>query len=117
MLDEQWIEPYVAPEETHSDEEVHIRSDTGWYKRVPNALNVQVTTGVPCTHTPNPLCERQNHAVEHNLDETGTYQRLGAATAVGCANHELTEELVYRFHPSQTVSWRTACLVLQYPLF
>ena len=49
------------------DEEVHIRSDTGWYKRVLNALKVKVTTGVPYTHTSNPLCERQNRVVEQNL--------------------------------------------------
>ena len=51
----------------HSDEDVRIRSDTGWYKRVLNALNVEVTTGVPYTHTSNPLCERQNPVVEQNL--------------------------------------------------
>ena len=51
----------------HSDEDVRIRSDTGWYKRVLNALNVEVTTGVPYTHTSNPLCERQNCVVEQNL--------------------------------------------------
>ena len=51
----------------HSDEDVRIRSDTGWYKRVLNALNVEVTTGVPYTHTSNPLCERQNRVVEQNL--------------------------------------------------
>ena len=31
----------------HFDEDVRIRSDTGWYKRVLNALNVEVTTVVP----------------------------------------------------------------------
>ena len=51
----------------HSDEDVRICSDTGWYKRVLNALNVEVTTGVPYTHTLNPLCERQNRVVEQNL--------------------------------------------------
>ena len=50
----------------HSEENVHIRSDTGWYKRVFDTLNVQVTTGVPYTHTCNPLCERQNRVVEQN---------------------------------------------------
>ena len=40
---------------------------TGWYKRVLNALNVQVTTGVPYTQTSNPLCERHNRVVEQNL--------------------------------------------------
>ena len=39
--------PYGAPGQVHSDEDVSIRSDTGWYKRVVNALNVEVTTGVP----------------------------------------------------------------------
>ena len=53
--------------QVHSDEDVRIRSDTGWYKRVLNALNVEVTTGVPYTHTSNPLCERQNCVVEQNL--------------------------------------------------
>ena len=51
----------------HSDKDVRIRSDTGWYKRVLNALNVEVTTGVPYIHTSNPLCERQNRVVEQNL--------------------------------------------------
>ena len=67
MLVEQWFEPYGAPKQVHSDEDVRIRSDTGWYKRVLNALNVEVTTDVPYTHTSNPLCERQNRVVEQNL--------------------------------------------------
>ena len=67
ILVEEWFEPYGAPKEIHSDEDVCIRSVTGWYKRVLDALNVQVTTGVPYTHTSNPLCERQNRAVEQNL--------------------------------------------------
>ena len=32
-----------------------------------NALNVEVTTGAPYTHTSNPLCERQNRVVDWNL--------------------------------------------------
>ena len=40
MLVEQWFEPYGAPKQVHSDEDVRIRSDTGWYKGVPSALNV-----------------------------------------------------------------------------
>ena len=64
---EQWFEPYGAPKQVHSDEDLRIRSDTGWYKPVLNALNVEVTTGVPYTHTSNPLCERQNRVVEQNL--------------------------------------------------
>ena len=51
----------------HSDEDVRIRCDTGWYKRVLNALIVELTTGVPYTHTSNPLCERQNRVMEQNL--------------------------------------------------
>ena len=30
MLVEQWFEPYGAPKQVHSDEDVRIRSDTGW---------------------------------------------------------------------------------------
>ena len=60
MLVEQWFEPNGAPKQVHSDDDVRIRSDTGWYKQVRNALNVEVTTSVPYTHTSNPLCERQN---------------------------------------------------------
>ena len=67
MLVEQWFQPYGAPEQVHSDEDVRIRSDTGWYKRVLNALTVEVTTGVPYTDTSNPLCERQNRVVEQKL--------------------------------------------------
>ena len=32
MLVEQWFEPYGAPKHMQSDEDVRIRSDTGWYK-------------------------------------------------------------------------------------
>ena len=67
MLVEQWFEPYGAPKQVHSDEDVRIRSDIGWYKQVLNALKLGVTTSVPCTHTSNPLCERQNRVVEQNL--------------------------------------------------
>ena len=115
MLVEQWFEPYGAPKQVHSDEDLRIRSDTAWYKRVLNALNVEVTTGVPYTHTSNPLCERQNGVVEHepeNPDETGTYQGLGTPSALGSADHELSEELFYRFQPPRAVPWRTTCLVL-----
>ena len=54
MLVEQWFEPYGATKQVHSDEDLRICSDTGWYERVLNALNVDVTTGVPYTHTSNP---------------------------------------------------------------
>ena len=64
---EQWFEPYGARKQLHSDEDVRIRSDTVWYKRVLNTLNFEVTTGVLYTHTSNPLCERQNRVVEQNL--------------------------------------------------
>ena len=55
------------PKKVHSDEDLRIRSDTVWYKQVQNALNVHVTTGLPCTQTSNPLCKRQNGVVEQNL--------------------------------------------------
>ena len=51
----------------HSDKEVRIRSDTRWYKRVLDALNVHVSTCAPYTHTYNPLCPRQNLMLEQNL--------------------------------------------------
>ena len=50
MLVEQWSEPYGAPKQVNYHENLRIRSDTGWYKRVLNALDVGVTTGVPYTH-------------------------------------------------------------------
>ena len=46
---------------------VHIRSDTGLYKRVLDALSMQVTSGVPYPHTSNPLCEAHNRLVEQIL--------------------------------------------------
>ena len=72
MLVEQWFQPYGAPKQVHSDEDVRIRSDTGWYKQVLKALKVGVTTGVPYTHTSYPLCERQHRVVEQNLKQEHT---------------------------------------------
>ena len=66
VLIEQWFEHYRARKEVHYDEDVRIWSDTGWYKRVLDALKVHVTTGVPYIHTCNPLCERKNSVVEEN---------------------------------------------------
>ena len=108
ILVEQWFEPYGAPKQVHSDEDVRIRSDTGWYKRVLNALNVQVTTGVPYTHTSNPPCERQNRVVEQNL-RILMKQGLGTPSALGSADHELTAELFNGFHTPRTVPWRATC--------
>ena len=75
MLVEQLFEPYGASKQVHSDEDVRSLSDTAWYKRVLNGINVEVTTGVPYTHTSNPLCERQKRVVEHNLRIVMTQER------------------------------------------
>ena len=64
---EEWFCVYGAPKETNSDEDVRVRSCTGWYKRVLRSLNVQVSTGIPYTHTNNPLCERQIPVLKENL--------------------------------------------------
>ena len=57
--------------------------------------------------------------VEQNvriLMKKRTYQRLGMPSALGSADHELSEELFYEYHPPQAVPWGTTCLVLQNPL-
>ena len=74
-LVEQWFEHYGAPKEVHSDDDLRIESDMGWYKRVLHALKVHVTTGVPHTHTSNTLCERQNRVLEQNLSILMKQQR------------------------------------------
>ena len=58
ILVEKLFEHYGAPKEVHPDKEVRIWSDTGWYKRVLDTLNVHVTTGVPYTYASNPLYAR-----------------------------------------------------------
>ena len=58
---------YGAPKEINSDEDVRVRSDTGWYKRLLRSLNVLVSTGIPYTHTSNPLCERQIGVLKKNV--------------------------------------------------
>ena len=105
VLVEQWFKHYGAPREVHSDEDVRIRSDTAWYKQVLDALNVHTTTGVPYTHTSNPLCERQNRVLEQNLrilikqERTKDCVRLlpwailtvnsQESSSTGCTPHEL----------------------------
>ena len=119
LLVEQWFEPYGAPKQVHSDEDVRIRSDTGWYKRVLNALNVEVNTGVPYTHTSNPLCERQNCVVKQNLrilmkqERTKDWVRL-VPWAVLTMNSQRSSST--GFTPQRTVPWRTTCMVTENPL-
>ena len=67
ILVESWFQRYGAPKEVHLDEDVRIWIDTGLYKRVLVALNVQVTTSVPHTHTSNPVGKRENRVVDPNL--------------------------------------------------
>ena len=55
----EWFRVYGAIKEINSDEEVRVRSNTCWYKRVLKSLKLQVSTRIPYTHTSIPLCERQ----------------------------------------------------------
>ena len=67
ILLEEWFCVYGAPKEINSDEDVRVRSQFGWYKRVLRSLNVQVSTGIPYSHTSNPLCERQIRVLKENV--------------------------------------------------
>ena len=67
ILLEEWFCDYGRPKEINSDKDVRVRSDTGWYKRVLRSLNVQVSTGIPYTHTSNPLGERQIRVLKENV--------------------------------------------------
>ena len=66
ILLDKWVSVCGALKEINSEEDVRVRSDTGWYKRVLRSLNVQMSTGIPYTHTSNPLCERQIGVLREN---------------------------------------------------
>ena len=63
----EWSCVYGAPNEISSDKDLRVRSDTGWYKRVLRSLNVQVSSGIPHTHSSNPLCEQQIRVLKENV--------------------------------------------------
>ena len=63
----EWFCVYGAPKEINSDEDVRVRSHTGWYKRVLRSLNFRVSTGIPYKHTSNPLCERHIRVLKENV--------------------------------------------------
>ena len=67
ILLEEWFCVHGAPKEINSDEDIQVRSDTGWYKRVLRSLSVQVSTRIPYNHTSNPLCDRQMRLLKGNL--------------------------------------------------
>ena len=67
ILLEEWFCVYGAPKEISSDEDLRLRSDTGWYKRVLRSLIVQLSTGIPYTHISNRLCEQQIRVLEENV--------------------------------------------------
>ena len=67
ILLKQWFDHYGARKEVHSDEDLRMPSDTGWYKGVLDALKVYVTTSLPYTDTSNPVSERRNRVLEQNL--------------------------------------------------
>ena len=66
LLEERFC-VYGATKEINSNEDVRVRSDTCWYKRVLRSLNVLVSTGIPYTHTSNPLCERQIRGLKEKV--------------------------------------------------
>ena len=61
ILLEEWFCVHGAPKEISSDEDVRVLSDSGW------SLKFQVSTGIPYTHTGNPLCERQIPPLKENV--------------------------------------------------
>ena len=67
ILLEEWFCVYGVPKEINSNEDIRVRSDTGLYKRFLRSLNVQVSTGIPFSHTSSPLCERQTRALKENV--------------------------------------------------
>ena len=67
ILLEEWFRVYGAPKEINSDEDVRVRSDTGWYNRVLRSLNVQLSTGIPYSHASNALCERLIRVLKENV--------------------------------------------------
>ena len=67
ILLEEWFCVYGAAKEINSDEDVRVHSDTDRYKRVLRSLNVQVSTGIPYTHTSNPPCDRQIRVLKENV--------------------------------------------------
>ena len=67
ILLEEWFFVFGAPKEINSDDDVRVRSDTGWYKRVLKSLNVHMLTGIPYTHKSNPLCEQQIRVLKENV--------------------------------------------------
>ena len=105
ILLEEWFCVYGAPKEINSDEDVRVRSDTGWYKRVLRSLNLEVSTGIPYTHTSNPLCEQKIRVLKENVriwcktERTSNWVRLLAvislmmnsqeSSATGYTPHEL----------------------------
>ena len=67
ILLEEWFCVYGAPKEINSEEDIPVRSYTGWYNRALRSLNAQVSTGIPYTHTSNSLCERQIRVLKENV--------------------------------------------------
>ena len=115
ILLEQWFCVYGAPKEINSDKDVRVLSDTGWYKRVLRSLNVEVSTGIPYTHTSNPLCGRQIRVLKENVrilcktERTKDWVRLlpvislmmnsQESSATGYSPHELfLRRLVWFLH-------------------
>ena len=104
ILLEEWFCVYGAPKEINSDEDLRVRSDTGWYKRVQRSLNVQVSTGIPYSHTSNPLCERPICALKENVriwcktERTRDWVRLLPVN--GLASHKRRRSVQKDYSPS-----------------
>ena len=111
ILLEEWFCVYGALKEINSEEDVRVHSDSAWYKRVPRFPNVQVCTGIPYTHTSNPLCERQIRILKENVriwgksERTKDWVRLIPAISL-MMNSE--ESSATGYSPHELSMWRPA---------
>ena len=63
----QWFCVFGAAKGINFDEDLRVRSGTGWYKRVLSLLNVQVSTRIPYTDTSNPVCDQQIRVLKEDV--------------------------------------------------
>ena len=92
----EWFCVYGTPPEINSDENVTVRSDTGWHKRVLRSFNVQVSTGIPYTNTTNPLCERQIRVPKETVRIWCKTEGLGETASRHIPDYE---------HPREFSNW------------
>ena len=93
LIKHYWICFYGPPVRIHSDKDILLKGDSGWYRNLFAAMGVEVSFSQPYRPQSNGLCERRNDDYQEELRilrqciKTSNWVQLNDYVVI-CMNHK-----------------------------